>query len=65
MSDLLAFGETGFRHVLDPGSIDYLLFLVGVAAAYRLPDWREGLRVLTAFTIGREPRLAARSRCGG
>ncbi|MEO8227072.1 MAG: HupE/UreJ family protein [Gemmatimonadota bacterium] len=52
MSDLIAFVGLGFHHIVDLDAADHILFLVVLAAIYRLSDWRESLRVITAFTIG-------------
>ncbi len=32
MSELLAYGELGVRHIVDPAAIDHLLFLLVLAA---------------------------------
>ena len=52
MSELLAYAQLGVRHILDPAALDHLLFLLVLAAAYRLGDWRDALWVISAFTIG-------------
>lgn len=58
MSEFLAFLHLGFRHIVDPEALDHLLFLLALAAIYRLKDWRESLWVITAFTIGHSITLA-------
>jgi hypothetical protein len=58
MSDLLAFLHLGFRHITDPRGLDHVLFLLALAAIYRPSDWREVLRVITAFTVGHSVTLA-------
>lgn len=58
MSEFLAFLHLGFRHIVDPEALDHLLFLLALAAIYRLKDWRESLWVITAFTIGHSVTLA-------
>ena len=58
MSDLLAFGELGFRHITDPRGADHILFLLALAAIYRFADWRECVWVVTAFTVGHSVTLA-------
>lgn len=58
MSELLTYAELGVRHILDPAAIDHLLFLLVLAAAYRLSDWRDALWVVSAFTIGHSVTLA-------
>ena len=58
MSELLAFLGLGFRHIVNPDAADHLLFLLALAAVYRLRDWREALWVVTAFTVGHSITLA-------
>lgn len=58
MSELPAYVRLGVGHILTPGAIDHLLFLLVLAAAYRLADWREALWVVTAFTAGHSVSLA-------
>ena len=58
MSELLAFGTLGFRHITDPRGADHILFLLALAAIYRFRDWRECTWVVTAFTVGHSVTLA-------
>ena len=58
MSDLAAFIELGFRHIVDLKGADHILFLLALAAIYRFKDWRECLWVATAFTVGHSLTLA-------
>ena len=58
MSDLLAFAQLGFRHIVDPSAVDHILFLVALAAIYRPRDWRDALWVVSAFTVGHSATLA-------
>jgi hypothetical protein len=58
MSELATYVRLGVGHILTPGAIDHLLFLLVLAAAYRLSDWREALWVVTAFTVGHSVSLA-------
>ena len=58
MSEFLAFFQMGVRHILNPGALDHLLFLLALGAVYRPRDWRDGLKVITAFTIGHSITLA-------
>ncbi len=58
MSELLAFIGLGFRHIVNPAAADHILFLLALAAIYRLRDWREALWVVTAFTVGHSVTLA-------
>lgn len=52
MSELLTYLRLGFHHVASIGAWDHILFLCALAAAYRPRDWRAGLWVVTAFTVG-------------
>ncbi len=58
MSELRAFLEVGFRHIVNPEAVDHLLFLLALAAIYRVRDWRDSLWVITAFTVGHSITLA-------
>ena len=52
MSELLTFVSLGFHHIADLAAADHILFLLALAAVYRLSDWRSALWVITAFTVG-------------
>jgi hypothetical protein len=58
MSEWLAFAELGLRHITDPRGADHILFLVALAAAYRVGEWRPAVWVVTAFTVGHSIALA-------
>jgi HupE / UreJ protein len=58
VSELLAFAQLGFRHIVDLSAMDHLLFLVALAAIYRFRDARQLVWVVTAFTIGHSVTLA-------
>ena len=58
MSELIAFATLGFRHITDPRGGDHILFLLALAAIYRFRDWRECVKVVTAFTVGHSITLA-------
>ena len=58
MSELLAFVQLGFRHIVNPEAADHILFLLALAAIYRPRDWRAVLWVVTAFTVGHSITLA-------
>lgn len=58
VSELWSFIQLGFRHITDPGAADHILFLVALAAIYRLRDWRSAIWVVTAFTAGHSVTLA-------
>lgn len=58
MSDLATYIQLGFRHIIDVEAMDHILFLVALAAIYRLRDVRSALWVITAFTVGHSITLA-------
>lgn len=58
MSEFLTFVELGFRHITDLQAMDHILFLLVLAAIYRPRDWRDGLWVISAFTVGHSITLA-------
>jgi hypothetical protein len=58
MSELLTFIQLGFRHIVDVSAMDHILFLVALAAIYRLRDAKDALWVISAFTIGHSITLA-------
>jgi hypothetical protein len=58
MNDLATYIQLGFRHIIDVEAMDHILFLLALAAIYRLRDVRSALGVVTAFTIGHSITLA-------
>lgn len=42
----------GFHHIADLNAADHIVFLLALAAVYRLRQWRSALWVVTAFTLG-------------
>ena len=58
MSELETYVTLGFRHITDLAAMDHILFLLALAAIYRLRDWRDALWVVSAFTVGHSATLA-------
>lgn len=58
MSELVTYLQLGFRHITAPEAGDHILFLLALAAIYRLRDWRDALWVVSAFTVGHSVTLA-------
>ena len=58
MSELLAFLQIGFGHIVGPGAAVHVLFLLALSAIYRGRDWRAALWVVSAFTVGHSLTLA-------
>lgn len=52
MSEFLTYGGLGFHHIADLTAADHILFLMALAAVYRLSSWRPAMWVITAFTLG-------------
>lgn len=57
-SEFWAFLQVGFRHIVAFDAADHILFLLALAAIYRLRDWRSALWVISAFTVGHSITLA-------
>jgi HupE / UreJ protein len=58
MSELWAFAQVGFQHIVAWDAADHILFLLVLAAIYRWRDWRSAMLVVSAFTIGHSITLA-------
>lgn len=58
MSDLELYLRLGFSHILDWQGYDHMLFLLAMAAVYRVQDWRRLAVQVTAFTLGHSLTLA-------
>jgi HupE/UreJ protein len=58
MSELWAFLQVGFHHIVALDAADHILFLLVLAAIYRGRDWRAALWVVSAFTVGHSVTLA-------
>lgn len=58
MSELAAFVQLGFRHIVNLQAMDHILFLLALAAIYRPRDWKSALWVVSAFTVGHSITLA-------
>jgi hypothetical protein len=58
VSELLTFIQVGFRHIVSLDAADHILFLLALAAIYRLRDTRQALWVVSAFTVGHSITLA-------
>ncbi len=58
MSELWAFAQLGFGHIVAWDAADHILFLLVLAAIYRGRDWRAALAVISAFTVGHSLTLA-------
>jgi len=50
--------KLGFEHILDIKGYDHILFVVVLAIAYHIRDWKKILVLVTAFTVGHSLTLA-------
>lgn len=57
MNELSTFIQLGFHHIASLDAKDHILFLLALAAIYRIRDWRDTLWVISAFTIGHSVTL--------
>lgn len=58
MSELTTYITLGFHHIADLNAADHILFLLALAAVYRMGEWKSALLVITAFTVGHSLTLA-------
>lgn len=52
MSEILAFAQIGFGHIVAWDAVDHIFFLLALAAIYRGRDWKSVIWVVSAFTVG-------------
>jgi hypothetical protein len=58
LSELWAFLQVGFHHIVALDAADHILFLLVLATIYRGRDWRSAMWVISAFTVGHSITLA-------
>jgi hypothetical protein len=58
MEELLLYGRLGFKHIIDLGGVDHILFVLALTLRYVWSDWRKILVLVTSFTIGHSLTLA-------
>ena len=58
MEDFLFYFKTGWTHIISWDALDHLLFIIALAAIYRVVNWKNVLILVTAFTIGHSLTLA-------
>ena len=49
--------KLGFEHIANLNGIDHILFLIVLCAAYKTNEWKNILRLATAFTVGHSVTL--------
>ena len=52
MNDFFFYFSLGWEHIITPDALDHILFIIVLAAIYRLKDWKQVLILVTAFTAG-------------
>jgi hypothetical protein len=58
MEALLMYGRLGFKHIIDLGGVDHIVFVLALTIRYTLLDWKKILVLVTSFTIGHSLTLA-------
>ena len=58
MDELLLYLRLGFKHIIDLGGVDHILFVLALTLRYVWSDWKKILVLLTSFTIGHSLTLA-------
>ena len=58
MDELLLYGRLGFKHIIDLGGLDHILFVLALTLRYIWSDWKKILFLVTSFTIGHSLTLA-------
>lgn len=58
MTEFGAYLQLGFSHITDLNGYDHILFIIALCAIYQLKDWKKGLILVTAFTLGHSITLA-------
>ena len=58
MDELLLYGRLGFKHIIDLGGVDHILFVLALTLRYIWSDWKKILILVTSFTIGHSLTLA-------
>ena len=52
MNDFAFYFNLGWKHIISTDALDHQLFIGVLAAIYLLPNWKQVLILVTAFTIG-------------
>lgn len=58
MEDFTFYFSLGWRHILNTGGLDHLLFILVLTCAYEPKEWKKVLMLVTAFTVGHSITLA-------
>lgn len=58
LDNFKTFATLGLQHITDPKGFDHILFIITICAIYSWQNWKELLKLVTAFTIGHSVTLA-------
>lgn len=58
MGEMSFYFGTGWQHIMSWDALDHLLFILALVAIYLVPQWKQILVLITAFTIGHSLTLA-------
>jgi hypothetical protein len=58
MDELFLYLRLGFKHIIDLGGVDHIVFVLALTLRYIWSDWKKILILVTAFTIGHSLTLA-------
>ncbi len=58
MEDFKMYFTEGWNHIMSSDALDHQLFILSLAALFLWKDWRRGLVLVTAFTLGHSLTLA-------
>ena len=52
MNDFSFYFGIGWHHIISWNALDHILFIIALVAIYLVPNWKQVLILVTAFTIG-------------
>jgi len=58
MGNFQLYFDLGFKHIVNIGALDHILFMAAIALRYQFVHWKKLLIIVTAFTIGHAITLA-------
>lgn len=58
MGNFQLYFEIGFKHIVNIGALDHILFMAAIALRYQFVDFKKLLIIVTAFTLGHAATLA-------
>ena len=58
MNDFSFYFGIGWHHIISWNALDHILFIIALVAIYLIPNWKQVLILVTAFTIGHSFTLA-------